>query len=281
MRFVVPVTLAVFAPSLFLLACVGDSPTVGDAGPRQGEENGSCFPNGTCNAGLACVLPGRCERATSDAGPADTGVLDARVDSGPCALLAWWRAEQSPKDERGAYDLQWSGLVTYMNGFSFTGAEFLKNDKPISTKAITVEARIIPTLVGSGTIFATDTVSGVKGVWFGLIGGKLSARINGMPCQGDATLVASTPHHVAVTYKASTCAFYLDGNPDGMRGIAAGDLADDLGPRVGANALSADAGGGNVNHYTGSIDELAVWDHALSPAEILKLSAENPPVKCN
>lgn len=43
------------------------------SGPAQGAEGGSCFPNGTCNAGLAC-LSNLCVNAAPDAG--DSGAPD-------------------------------------------------------------------------------------------------------------------------------------------------------------------------------------------------------------
>lgn len=48
---------------LALASCVADSSVNG--GP--GEENGPCFQNMTCNAGLQCVS-GTCKRLTADGG---------------------------------------------------------------------------------------------------------------------------------------------------------------------------------------------------------------------
>jgi hypothetical protein len=56
---------------LVLAGCTGRQPTLlPDAGPAMGSPGGACYPNGTCNAGLACRL-GRCERSGDGGAGAD------------------------------------------------------------------------------------------------------------------------------------------------------------------------------------------------------------------
>ncbi|CAN5197666.1 hypothetical protein BH09MYX1_BH09MYX1_51610 [soil metagenome] len=76
---------------LALVGCVGDSPsappTSPDGGRLQGSAGGSCFPNGTCNAGLSCVSDACVDLNAKDAGGSDSeaGPSDAAVDvSEPC-----------------------------------------------------------------------------------------------------------------------------------------------------------------------------------------------------
>ena len=76
-------------------ACVGDSPgegttdAGGDAGPVQGTEGGTCFANGTCNAGLVCVVPNQCQRPGSDAGgDADAAVGTDAADAASASMLS-------------------------------------------------------------------------------------------------------------------------------------------------------------------------------------------------
>ncbi len=83
---------AMILGSLIVVACVSDAvaPTPG----AQGELDGPCFANGTCQPGLSCgVVKGnaQCVSAGSDAGAGDSSVMsddggttaDAVADSGP------------------------------------------------------------------------------------------------------------------------------------------------------------------------------------------------------
>jgi hypothetical protein len=61
------IVAATAAISIALLAgCGAERPVLADAGPPPGTEGASCYPNGTCNAGLSCAA-GRCVRGR-DAG---------------------------------------------------------------------------------------------------------------------------------------------------------------------------------------------------------------------
>ncbi|MGB8261765.1 MAG: hypothetical protein WCE75_15490, partial [Terracidiphilus sp.] len=51
----------------------------GGSALQQGTEGGSCFPNGTCMAGLACLSHLCVNAGGSDAGPADAGALNGGV----------------------------------------------------------------------------------------------------------------------------------------------------------------------------------------------------------
>lgn len=66
--------------SLALAGCVGEP-----SGPAQGELGGACLPNGTCGAGLSCVMVGSASTCQlADAGSADGASSDAALD-GPGA----------------------------------------------------------------------------------------------------------------------------------------------------------------------------------------------------
>src|SRR6185295_1779871 len=106
---------------LLLIGCVSESPG-GDAGPKEGEENGPCFSNGTCNTGLVCVIPNKCVRpdaTTPETGSPDVGSDAPVVDAGPCpstGLLAWWKADGAPADEENFLPLTAKGTVSYTTG---------------------------------------------------------------------------------------------------------------------------------------------------------------------
>jgi hypothetical protein len=265
------------ALGLALSACVGDAPVAADGRPT-GALGGKCFANGTCNAGLVCVVPDTCVAvdAGTDASPSKSDADGAPPDASTCSLLAWWRGDGDASDERNLRALTWVAGAQYAAGFDLVGTNFLVAQKKLGVAAITVEARIRP-LMPEGTILATDKEDGAGGgLWFGLSAGRLSARVNKGICQGSAPLAMSTWHHVAVTYDAGTCTLYLDGTKDQVVPLAAGPLADEVPPYVGANAN----GVVQTALFRGVIADLAVWSRALAPAEVLAVAAESPPVKC-
>lgn len=59
---------------------------VAGCAPPTGEERGSCYPNGTCNAGLSC-LSNVCVVASTDAGPGDAGAPPVDAGAGDDADL--------------------------------------------------------------------------------------------------------------------------------------------------------------------------------------------------
>lgn len=63
-------TLAAFGGILSAGGC--------SSGPAEGTQGGPCFPNGTCNSGLACVAM-TCQ--ASEAGMMDSGPMDAGKDT--------------------------------------------------------------------------------------------------------------------------------------------------------------------------------------------------------
>lgn len=76
----------------------GSSSTSGGAGGAQGDEDGACFPNGTCNAGLTC-LANKCaiptidggssvDAASGDAGTNPDSSNDASVSDGATCPVA-------------------------------------------------------------------------------------------------------------------------------------------------------------------------------------------------
>ena len=89
-------------------------------------------------------------------------------------------------------------------------------------------------------------------------------------------MVASSWHHVAVSYGAGTCVLYLDGKQDQLVAVPAGPIADELPPYVGANASDAV----QTAMFHGVIAELAVWSRVLGPSEVAALAQESPPTKC-
>ena len=295
-----------FSIVALLFACVGDNAS-SDAG-AQGEEGGPCFANGTCNAGLVCVVPNKCERPDADAGvtpdtsPPQDVISEPVVDSSPTpdassdasdggggcpttGLLAWWKADGDGTDVQGFLPLSAKGSVNYTNahsnlGFLLDGTSYLQgsgtNAQLPGLSAITIEGWINPTnLNNAGVIFSRRASTAAKGFMFYLGGGKLNFAGNGSSISANTTLAVSTSHHVAVTSDGVTVKFYVDGEADGSGGGAAimDDAVDAL---VGAAWASTST---QMFQFVGWIDELAIYSKALTATQISSL--KNGSSKCN
>ncbi len=260
-----------------VLACVGDAPVAEDR--ATGTLGARCFANGTCNAGLVCVVPDTCVAKEVDAGGPDVTPnvsTDAAAEAGPCSLLAWWRGDGDSSDERNVNPLTWVAGAQYASGFSFVGTNFLVGQKKLGAGALTIEARI-KSIVANGTILSTDKQDGAGGgIWFGLSGGHLSARINKAWCQGNVQVVLAAWQHVAITYGSDTCTLFVGGTKDVLVAVPAGPITDEVVPYVGASA----SGAVQSELFNGVIADLAVWNRVLAADELAKLAAETPSVKC-
>ena len=276
------------ACSVLLVACVSDS-VGGDAGPAQGALGGKCFSNGTCNAGLVCVVPDTC--VLPDAGAADApadvtsdAVTDgSKADAGPCpstGLLTLWNGEGTAADAQGYLDLQEKSGASYTAGhsgqaFSFGGANYLEAAPGAHATlpglaAITIEAWIDPTSIGSGTILSRRSDAG-NGYELRIESGQIVFQIGGFTVKGAATLAAAIPHHVAVTVGTSSMQLYLDGVADGSPfPIASAFQTDVAVVRVGSGWGPAQV---TKNVFPGWIDELAVYSNELSASEVAAVFA--------
>jgi hypothetical protein len=279
--------------SVLLVACVSDNPA-GDAGPAQGALGGKCFSNGTCNAGLVCVVPDMC--VLPDAGPdvsvdaptesaADTSTTDSGDAASACpttALVTFWKGENGTSDEEGYLNLQGQGGPTYVTGhsgmaFSFGGTSYLEapagqhSTLPAVTTTLTIEAWINPSNVSSGTIFSRRSDQG-SGYEFRIESSHLVFQTNNFTLTGTATLAVALAYHVAVTVGSSSMQLYFDGAADGSpfpitNGVQSADTAS---VRVGSGWGPAQV---TKSPYTGWIDEVAVYANALSSQEIAALYA--------
>ncbi len=71
-----------------LVGCVGDSPAqTADGGRPAGSAGGSCFPNGTCNAGLTCVSDACVDLRANDGGGESSAGDGAPGDAGPDVIV--------------------------------------------------------------------------------------------------------------------------------------------------------------------------------------------------
>ncbi len=104
-----------------------------------------------------------------------------------------------------------------------------------------------------------------------LVPGQLNLRLNNF-IEGTATtlLKTGTWQHVAVTYDGNSVRYYRNGLADGSHphGNAIHANARDVG--LGARPSPASSGG-PVYHFTGGLDEVRIYDEALSSTDVMTL----------
>ncbi len=227
-------------------------------------------------------------RATDANGMWQDQVASVRVyvpANRPPGLVSWYRAESNALDAIGGNHGALVGSAGY--GAGKVGAAFSLNgstdyvqipDAPsLRTASVTVEAWVTTPNPGSLSSIVAKTVgTGQLDTWtLYYLQGSLCAGIT--TANGGASL--SCPwspqpgrwYHLALTYDAvaSQLALYLDGVQ--MRtGTATGALSHDNHPVL----LGADIENESPAYFlNGRIDEAAIYDHALTDAEIASIYA--------
>ncbi|PHS79780.1 MAG: hypothetical protein COB59_00390, partial [Rhodospirillaceae bacterium] len=81
-----------------------------------------------------------------------------------------------------------------------------------------------------------------------------------------STVTAGQWYHIAGTYNGSEVALYIDGAKQGTTGATTGTIGSpaNIGSIIGAEA----SGSGTSNYFTGSIDEVRVWNTTRTVTEI-------------
>jgi glucose/arabinose dehydrogenase len=169
----------------------------------------------------------------------------------------------------------WTPAGKYGSALSFDGInDFVRvpdaNVLDLTT-GMTLEAWVWPTTLGSGwrnviikersggeayNLYA-NVDTGVPAVYV------VSAAAPNVPldARGTATLPTNTWSHLAATFDGSALRLYVNGTFVGTRAVAGGLIATTGDLRIGGNGLWGE-------FFAGLIDEVRIYNRALSPAEI-------------
>ena len=208
----------------------------------------------------------------------------------PDGMVSWWKAEDNPNDSQDGNNGSLKNGATFAPGkvgqaFSLDGTDdYVEvSDSPnisftgpftidawINTNDNTTEHGIVEKYDGSGQ----------NGYFFRISNGtgKLAFGIcNGVTCDsvGGATQISTgTFHHVAAVYDGTSLKVYLDGNLDGSNATGSA-------PTDGTNPLEIGARGGSpFNFFSGLIDEVELFNKALSDTDIGAIFAAGSEGKC-
>ena len=198
-------------------------------------------------------------------------------------LLAWWPGEGSAADLLGGHSGTNSGGVTFTNGyvgqaFSFDGTNGYvavpDTGLPAGSTPRTVEFWMKPaTNAREAVIYGSYTASSA---FYVSVNTNVAAigRWGGGAVNGTKVVTDGVWHHVALTYDGgSTVKLYVDGLLDassafGYNTVLTGNLY--LGSPV----------GGNTNHFAGLLDEVVIFNRALSAAEVATDFADGNRGRC-
>ena len=117
-----------------------------------------------------------------------------------------------------------------------------------------------PTSVLGQTTFSYDFRTDNTGIL------RFSVNLGGWQYVLGPTLVEGTWYHIAGTYDGAELILYIDGEPVG-RTAATGQINVTPDPVCVGNIVNA-AGAGSNEYWSGIIDEVRIWDRALSADEV-------------
>ena len=178
----------------------------------------------------------------------------------PPNMVSWYRAENDAKDSQGANDGALNG-VTFSSGkvgqaFSVGASTVTVADSAnlnfAATDSFTLDAWIFRT--------SSTSLQHILGKRSGCGGGNFYQLVIGGGGFDDAAIPLNAWTHIALTFNAGAVQQYVNGT------AAAGNS---LGGTVGTNSAPLEIGNsGSCDGFSGLIDEVEVFNRALSPTEI-------------
>ena len=216
----------------------------------------------------------------------------------PANLVSWYRGEDNALDFLGRNNGTIQGSVTFTNGYvgrTFTlggngdlsgsgDRVIVGNPANLQLQNFTIEAWIKRS---SSTIVTNSPVSGFAGGTFfaygqngyGFVIEQVTNRIGltnigASAVYSTATITDTNFHHVAVTKSGNQVTFYIDG-------VAGAPVTYNTTFSFTTNAAIGARGDSDArNAFFGSIDELSIYNRALTAAEIQAIVAAGTAGKC-
>ena len=171
-------------------------------------------------------------------------------------------------------DPTWTDSGMLDGGLIFDGVddyiEVPHTDTLSMTSGITIAAWIYnasPIFGGTYRILSKEAPGANDNYWLSLQATSLFFGVGGGFFSASATLLPDTWYHVAVTYDddSNEVRFYVDGAPAGQF-FSGNTLTPNTAPlRIGSNWQSG-------KFFLGTLDDVRLYDHALSPANIATLA---------
>jgi hypothetical protein len=243
---------------------------------------------GPADADAGAQLPD----AASTSGDASADVIataDARADGGGCVpspggLVGFWAGDGNMSDVTGMNQGA-AGTQNGASGMAYAAGEvgqafdlgaksYVRVPTSASlnlTQAVSVEAWIFATALG-GRIVDKNTAGGSDGYMLDTYQGKVRLIIGGVNLIPTMTLPVNQWTHVAGTWDGMTMRVYANA-------VLVGSAPA---PKLPANnvdlRIGADSNG--QNHFSGKLDEIAVYSRALSSGELTSIFVAGTHGRC-
>jgi hypothetical protein len=202
-------------------------------------------------------------------------------------LISWWRGEGNTSDSIGINNGVISGNATYGagrvgQGFAFDGSGdgvVVGNPAALRLQNFTIETwvRRASTSTVSFGVFGNGVIFGYGQSGYGLYlspaGQPALSKVNVDSVTSSQSITDTNFHHLAVTKSGSSVVFYIDGT-------AYPAAAYDPGFTFGTVAAIGARGDNLDNSFLGTIDDLAIYNRALSASEVLAIYNSDVAGKC-
>lgn len=249
-----------------------------------GLHNGCPQPGDPPPPGSATPIPG-----TPLDGSSNTPSSKLRCIQPPDGLISWWPGDGNANDIIGLNNGELVGGVAFTAGkvdqaFSFNGIDGILVAPAIGLptgrdpRTVAFWSKINP-LDDTTTGFAYSTAADGKGFYVfpshGENGGRLTFSGHGTSYDvfAPTDLRDGLYHHVAVTYDGAIVTVYADG-------VSVGSGSFDLDTGISAGTSIGAYSGYPAQSLTGEVDEVAIWNRALSASEVQAMFSEGSAGMC-
>jgi Concanavalin A-like lectin/glucanases superfamily len=243
----------------------------------------------------ACVLLLACGCSSGSSSPSQAPPLSGSSTSsgsGSCSttssgggactltdgLTGWWKGEDNTDDSAGSANGAWTGMPAYAagvigQGFAFGGMEFVRI--PFTQQGpLTIDFWALSTASANGMYEAAFASGDVAMAPYFQVDSDGDGNYR-LFAQTSITVGATTAvfQHIAITFDGSTVITYLDGVQTGTVGWTGDQPLQFVTLKIGSNRITS-------RFFKGTIDELHIWNRALSATEIAELHALTCPTLC-
>jgi hypothetical protein len=208
-------------------------------------------------------------------------------------MISWWPGDHNTTDIVSGNNGTWIGNEIYGAGevadaFSFDGGSYLSMGSPpslnITGNQVTIDGWIYPTVTNNDVVYFGSTAYGANDYALIFQFDQLTGMIK---AGGSEPIVIATagPYvpalnqwtHIALTYDGATMKLYANGAVIGT--LAHTGNIDGDGSEFAIGGRTNDCCGRHFN-FTGRVDEVEVFDRALSDAEIAAIYNAGSAGKC-
>ncbi|MFT3743531.1 MAG: Ig-like domain repeat protein [Pyrinomonadaceae bacterium] len=235
------------------------------------------------NANAAADAAGNLSVASTST---DNSVTFVTCVAPPANMKGWYTGDNTTRDIAGGNDGTFAGTTAYAPGkvdqaFSFNGSTLVSRSAPstlnLSGNQVTLDGWINPSVVSGDAIYFGKTANAsndfvVLRIFNQLVG---IVKVNGTEVTAISGFdpPANTWTHIAMTYNGSSVQLYVNGVAAGTPASGSGNITNDGVPfYIG--------GRGDGKFFNGLIDEVEVFDRALSLAEINSIYTADGGGKC-